>query len=95
MDVIFLILNVPLSGAEINTAVVRNILLYPSSSPTYALAKLLHQLANTFAYLYYVFPFFINLCFNKLFREQLNDLLRQLKSSAVSSEILTHRSHIA
>jgi hypothetical protein len=71
LDIIFFIFNVPLSITEILTAVFQNILLYPPSNNTMALEYLLHALANTFAYIYYMMPFFINLFFNRLFRQEL------------------------
>jgi hypothetical protein len=70
LDIIFFIFNVPLSFTEILTAVYSNILLYPSSNNTMALMNLLHALANTLAYTFYLVPFFINLFFNRLFRQE-------------------------
>ncbi len=87
MDSIFFIFNVPLSCTEINTVVVQNILLYPSNSPTSALATLLHAFANTLAYIYYILPFFVNLCFNKMFRKQLNDSLHHPMPPSFSNRI--------
>jgi hypothetical protein len=75
LDIIFFIFNVPLSCTEILTAVYQNILFYPSSNNTMALLNLLHGFANTFAYIYYLIPFFINLFFNRLFKQELFVLL--------------------
>ena len=75
LDTIFFIFNFPLSVTEILTIIYQNILLYPSSNNTMALLNLLHGLANTFAYIYYLIPFFINLFFNPMFRKELFYLL--------------------
>ena len=75
LDILFFIFNVPLSCTEILTIIYQNILLYPSNNNTMALLNLLHGLANTFAYIYYLIPFFINLFFNSMFRRELLYLL--------------------
>ncbi len=90
LDIAFFILNVPLSVAEIATAVLQNILLYPPTNNTMALEYLLHALANTFAYIYYMMPFFINLFFNRLFRQELYALLFGIKSSDTPNIIRTN-----
>ena len=84
LDIIFFIFNVPLSLTEILTAVFQNILLYPSSNNTMALEHLLHAFANTFAYIYYIMPFFINLFFNRLFRQELYAFLFRTRNSNAS-----------
>jgi hypothetical protein len=81
LDIIFFIFNVPLSCTEILTVVYQNILLYPSSNNTMTLLNLLHGFANTFAYIYYLIPFFINLFFNRLFRQEFYALLFRNKNS--------------
>ena len=91
MDIIFFIFNVPLSCTEINTVIVNNILLYPSGTPNHAFAYLLHALANTLAYIYYIIPFFVNLCFNKMFRKQFIIVLHRLMP-CVQPESVTRRS---
>jgi len=75
LDIVFFIFNVPLSVTEILTIIYQNILLYPSNNNTMALLNLLHGFANTFAYIYYLIPFFINLFFNTMFRKELFYLL--------------------
>jgi len=75
LDIVFFIFNVPLSVTEILTIIYQNILLYPSNNNTMALLILLHGFANTFAYIYYLIPFFINLFFNTMFRKELFYLL--------------------
>ncbi len=81
LDIIFFIFNVPLSCTEILTVVYQNILLYPSSNNTMTLLNLLHGFANTFAYIYYLIPFFINLFFNRLFRQEFYAFLFRNKNS--------------
>ncbi len=71
LDIIFFIFNVPLSCTEIITVVYQDVLLYPSNDNTMALINVFHAFANTFAYMYYLAPFFINLFFNRLFRQEL------------------------
>ena len=46
-----------------------------------ALILLLHNFAGSFAYIYYVIPFFINLFFNRLFKKGFFYLICRFKRS--------------
>jgi len=71
LDVLFFIFNFPLSVTNTLNSTYKDVLSYPSSSNTMGLLGLLHDFANTFAFLYLLAPFFINLFFNKIFRQEL------------------------
>jgi hypothetical protein len=85
LDIIFFIFNVPLSCTEILTAVFKNILLLPANNKAMALANLLHGFANTWAYFFYVMPFFINLIFNQAFKRELFLILKHRNREYISN----------
>jgi len=71
LDLLFFIFNFPLSVTNTLNSTYKDVLSYPSSSNTMGLLGLLHDFANTFAFFYLLAPFFINLFFNKIFRQEL------------------------
>ena len=86
LDIIFFIFNVPLSCTEILTAVLKNILLLPANNKAMALANLLHGFANSWAYVFYLMPFFINLIFNHVFKRELFFILKSNRNFMSNSK---------
>jgi hypothetical protein len=71
LDLLFFIFNFPLSVTNTLNSTYKDVLSYPSNGNTMALLGLLHDFANTFAFIYLLAPFFINLIFNTIFRQEI------------------------
>ena len=58
-----------------------------------ALILLLHNFAGSFAYIYYVIPFFINLFFNRLFKKGFFYLCRFKRSNQINPTGIITKNH--